>query len=191
MEFTPQGKEAKMASKSTTIQGIKVRTSSTRRYVLYMLRPWDLTVECRNLDGKHETYVKFAQIERRSDSWQTIAQTARRLAQNAHGPGVLFRIWDTATGEVLTYDGRDGSAAVTKPEAVMLHGLLERVVDLVAPDVELEQANIALRNEPTDPVSAAVLALEAAGWTVKDADRDSVWMTGPTGGDIELQASDD
>lgn len=69
-------------TKTTTIFGTRVRTASTRRYVIFV---------------KYEGHEP--RIHKRSDAWATI----RAHAAKAGGDVV---IWDTATGEHFDRFGR-------------------------------------------------------------------------------------
>lgn len=51
-------------------------------------------------DAKTLTYVAFADIVKRTDSYDT-ARTAQRRAANSHGIGVSVVIADTTTGEEI------------------------------------------------------------------------------------------
>lgn len=68
-------------TKTTTIHGRKIRTGSTRRFVVVSIRP-----------GYHPS------IEARSDSWATIRGRAAKVAHAV--------IWDTVTGEHFDWAGR-------------------------------------------------------------------------------------
>lgn len=67
-------------TKTATISGIKVRTSSNRRFVV---------IRIHNDRGY---------VEARSDSWSTIKARAAKIGGF---------IWDTATGEVFDWAGRE------------------------------------------------------------------------------------
>jgi len=86
-------------TKSATIYGMKVRTTSNRRYVVVIGR----TPEAADDPLYAEPLPVFARVEARSDSWKTIVTRATRMGCMRTGFSV---IWDTSTGEIFDRFGR-------------------------------------------------------------------------------------
>ena len=73
-----------------TVRGIKLRTRTPRRFVTVAVRPEPY----RTGDG--HVYVPFAEVLKRTDSYQTAQGIQRR---HLRGPGTLVVIIDLTTGE--------------------------------------------------------------------------------------------
>lgn len=95
-----------MARTTIKIGPHTIRTASTRRYCVVAHRDEPFTapgkVYDRNqgiyVDGE-VTYVAFADICKRSDSYETVRTIAIRKG-HTRGPRVSYTIVDTATGEI-------------------------------------------------------------------------------------------
>lgn len=113
-----------MASTTFTVRGHKVRTQSHFRYQIVCLREAPLTVEVwdglqdgetvrrgmgrttaewwlsegitRSISPRPETYVAYARIEGRSDSYTRAKERAARMSA---GPGGVVVVIDATTGE--------------------------------------------------------------------------------------------
>lgn len=73
-----------------TVRGMKVRTRTTRRYVLVAARPEPYT------DSEGRTYPPFIEVEKRSDSLATVAAWRKRYGWSASTSRVIV---DLTTGE--------------------------------------------------------------------------------------------
>jgi hypothetical protein len=125
MEFTP-AQEAKMSSRTFTVRGHKIRTTSNRRYAVVAAREEAITAEvwngfedgrvirrhmgrstaewwvgqdvARSISPERVTYVAFAEIIKRSDSYATAVKVKESRVGN-HGPGTVVVVVDTDTGQ--------------------------------------------------------------------------------------------
>lgn len=76
-----------------TVRGHKVRSASKCRFVVVAVRAEPFVTE----EG---TYVAFAEIRKRSDSYATAQTHARRMRDNGgRGHGMTVVVVDTETGE--------------------------------------------------------------------------------------------
>src|SRR4249920_1258430 len=117
-----------MPSRSFTVRGHKIRTQSQRRFVVVAVREESITVEvwrgfengqvvrssmsrstaewwlgqdvARSISPTNETYVAFAEIIKRSDSYAT-ATRVKESQVGKHGPGTMVVVIDTTTGEEI------------------------------------------------------------------------------------------
>lgn len=105
-----------MTARTFTVRGIKMRTSSNRRFVVVVARAEDVVVDAERVvatrtfsrvsdrqicsasitERRAERYVAFSTIVARSDSVET---ARRRARQHGAGPGSFVAVVDTTTGE--------------------------------------------------------------------------------------------
>lgn len=115
-----------MASRTFTVRGHKIRTTSNRQFAVIAVREEPVTVEvwdgyedgvktrttmgrttaewwlgqdvARSISPRKATYVAFAETIKRSDSIVTAMKVASREA-GSHGPATVVVVIDTFTGE--------------------------------------------------------------------------------------------
>ena len=126
MSFNPSDQEAKMASRTFTVRGHKIRTTSQRVFAVVAVREESITAErwqgfedgvvvrsemgrstaewwlsqdaARSISPKMVTFVAFAEIIKRSDSFAT-ANRVKESQVGKHGPGTVVVVVNTDTGE--------------------------------------------------------------------------------------------
>lgn len=119
-----------MASRTFTVRGQKIRTTSQRVYAVVAVREEPMTLEVftgyrtasygeyaartfysqdsadwavrsgnvERVESERKTFVAFADIIKRSDSYATATKTKEREV-GKHGPGVVVVVVNTDTGE--------------------------------------------------------------------------------------------